>query len=648
MRRKEGAGTLSKIINPELREAVEEIKRTVDPRQYADPVNSNARRVTYVCPVCGSGTGPHKTGMQYKPKQNVLLCGNCNKPYDAIELYQLRSGLSWGAAVHELSSGTSIKRINRTSSLSAKQPKPAKDYTKYYAECRPRITDQRAVKYLQGRGISVETATTFGWGFDPAADPAETGKFFCPRLIMPSGKGHYVGRRVDGVAEYEKMNAKDSEAGVTNLQELDKPGQVFVCEGAFSAASIYEAGGGLPVILNSADNAGKFIKHVMEHRPQALILLALDDDSKGRKVADDIAKALAEMKIPYRVTHGLADGDKDSNDLWIENPGQFRKQVQKAMEPETRQQENPFDGFMQRITDGRHKAVKTGIKELDELMGGGFVPGKLTLIGAAPGKAKTAVCQWIAETMAEHNRDLTALFLSLEMDRDELLARSLSRMMKEKDIADMSAFEILQGQNTEAIQQGIDKYLSLIGNRVQYNPGVAAEMSHSRNLQDILGTVEKAGRVDLLVVDYIQLMKSGGQSEMENIGNSMEALLDLAKAKNCIVLAVMANNRESNRAGSDSLFTGRGSSDLEYSANFVLNITDEEINDVPTGKRCLTLAKGRLAEVGKKLTFKFDGRHMRPHDLDLPLWGREATKKEAKAIEDISGLKIDRSAIKKK
>lgn len=626
---------MSKIINPELREAVEEIKRTVDPRQYADPVNPNARRVTYVCPVCGSGTGPHKTGMQYKPKQNVLLCGNCNKPYDAIELYQLRSGLSWGAAVHELSSGTSIKRINRTSSLSARQPKPAKDYMKYYAECRPRITDERAVKYLQGRGISVETATTFGWGFDPAADPAETGKFFCPRLIMPSGKGHYVGRRVDGVAEYEKMNAKDSEAGVTNLQELDKPGQVFVCEGAFSAASIYEAGGGLPVILNSADNAGKFIKHVMEHRPQALILLALDDDSKGRKVADDIAKALAEMKIPYRVTHGLADGDKDSNDLWIESPERFRKQVQIAMEPEKEKQGSQFDGFIQRIVDGRHKAVETGIKDFDELMGGGLVPGKLTLIGAAPGKAKTAICQWIAEEMAEHNPTMTALFVNLEMDRDELLARSLSRVMFDKSIADLSAFEILQGQDIAAIEKGVEAYSSSIGNRVQYNPGVNAELSHSRNLQDILKTVDQAGKVDMIVIDYIQLIKAGGQSEMENIGNSMEALLNLAKTKNCIVIAVMANNRDSNKTGNDSMFTGRGSSDLEYSASYVLNITDEEIQNVPTGRRCLTLAKGRLAQVGKKITFRFDGRHMKPCDLRMEL-GREATKQENKEYDDLA------------
>ena len=631
-------------------EVLQTIKQTVDPRQFLRP----AKKGTFVCEWCGSGTGTNGTGMRYNKRNNKVHCFNpaCGKDYDVVDVYQKVNGVDFITAVAELSHGECFQQRQDNCVLPARdEKKPAKDYTPYYEKCRPRLTDDRAVEYLRSRRITVDTVKAYSsWcGFDPAADTAETGKYFCPRLIIPSGKGHYVAKRTDGGEDCKTLNPKDATPEIANLQSMDAEGTCFVVEGAFDAMSIYEAAGGgnMPVTLNSTSNIPELLAYVKEHRPKALLLLALDDDKAGHIGTKQLSDGLAEMKIPYRVTHGLADGKKDSNDLWVENPEQFKKQVQMAMDPETRPQENPFDGFLQRITDGRHKAIKTGKKELDELMGGGFVPGKLTLIGAAPGKAKTAICQWIAETMAEHNKDLTALFLSLEMDKDELLARSLSRMMCEHGIADLSTFEILQGKNTAAIQQGIDKYLSLIGNRVQYNPGVGAEMSHSRSLQDILNTVNKAGRVDLLVVDYIQLVKSGGQSEMENIGNAMEALLELAKTKNCIVIAVMANNRESNKSGSDSLFTGRGSSDLEYSANYVLNITDEEMGDVPTGKRLLTLAKGRLAEVGRKLMFQFDGRHMRPHDLDLSL-GREATKKEAKVYDDVSGLKVDRRAIKKK
>lgn len=632
----------SKILDPELREVVETIRQTVDPRQFADPVDSRAK--TYICPWCGSGTGPHKTGMQYKEGQNVLFCSNCNRPYDAIALYQKRHGATWGAAVHELSGGTSHKRITRTSPLSAEvEEKPAKDHTAYYAECRPRITDPRAVKYLQGRGITVETAKLFGWGFDPAADTAETGKYFCPRLIMPSGKGHYVGRRVDGKNEAAKLNSKGGSAGLTNLGEMDKPGQVFVCEGAISAASVYEAGGGLPVVLNSADNKGKFLEYIKEHRPKALLLLALDDDSKGRKTTDDIAKALAEMKIPYRVTHGLADGDKDSNDLWVENPEQFRKQVQMAMDPETRPQENPFDGFLQRIKEGTYKAVKTNITEFDDFLGGGFVPGKLTLIGAAPGMGKTAICQWLTESMAERNPELTALFLSLEMSGDEMRARSLARIIYEHELGNLSTMDILQGRSMDTIQKGIDKYLSLIGNRVQYNPGQNGECSQGRGLKQILETIGKAGNVDVIVVDYLQLIDAKRQTEADNIKDSLSALRKMAQERHCIMLVVMATNRASNKANSTDLMSGRGSSDIEFTGDNVLIIGNEiriEMEDkkeieVPTGRRYIHAGKARLAEVDRKLYFRFDGKHMRPYEWDLPM-GREATRQEQKICEDLT------------
>ena len=629
---------VSTIRDPELKGVVDEIKRTIDPRQYLTPAKKN----TYVCPFCGSGTGKHGTGMQYKPEQNAMFCSRCTRPYDAIAIYQQVHGATFGEAVHELSSGKSRKVVTKPVPLSAKK-EPAKDFTSYYAECRKRLTDPRAVKYLEGRGISVETARAFGWGFDPAADPAETGKYFTPRLILASTKGHYVGRRIDGVEDYDKINAKGSTAGVTNLHVMDVPGQVFVCEGAFSAASVYEAGGGLPVILNSAGNAGIFLDYGEAHRPQALLLLALDDDDAGHEATTKITKKLAELKIPYRVAHGLAEGEKDSNDLWIENSERFRKRVQMAMNPEGKKEYVPFDGFFERIMGDRYKAVKTGIDELDDLMGGGFVPGKLILIGAAPGKAKTAICQWICETMAERNKDMKALFISLEMSRDELEARSLSRMIFEHVIGDLSAMEILQHEDVDAMQSGIDKYLSLIGNRVQYNLGCDGVNFHPRGLDEILKTVNMAGDVNLLVVDYIQLIDSGDQTEMERIGKSMKYLLHYARSKNCIVIAVMANNRASNQTGNSSMFTGRGSSDLEYSADYILNITSDEDDS----KRFLTLAKGRLAEAGRSIEFRFDGRHMRVHSMELPL-GKDVTRKESKAINDLLGLEVDTSSLKKK
>ena len=90
------------------------------------------------------------------------------------------------------------------------------DYTEYYKICRERINSPEAVSYLSARGISVKTAAAYWIGFDPQADPASAPggmgdiKHPCPRLIIPTSKRHYVGRRIDSVKDYAKINTKGS------------------------------------------------------------------------------------------------------------------------------------------------------------------------------------------------------------------------------------------------------------------------------------------------------------------------------------------------------------------------------------------------------------------------------------------------------
>jgi hypothetical protein len=108
------------IQKEELRQVVEKIRATVDPRQLFTPdeVVTKGRLVTYVCPVCKSGTGPKKTGMAYKEGQNVLLCANCNKPYDAIDIYMHKYGATFGQAVHNLAKDNNINQQDGNNRIS--------------------------------------------------------------------------------------------------------------------------------------------------------------------------------------------------------------------------------------------------------------------------------------------------------------------------------------------------------------------------------------------------------------------------------------------------------------------------------------------------------------------------------------------------
>ena len=59
------------------------------------------------------------------------------------------------------------------------------DYNPYYRECMKRITDPAAVAYLNGRGISIETAKACYLGYDPKSDPAGKG-YPTARIILPT------------------------------------------------------------------------------------------------------------------------------------------------------------------------------------------------------------------------------------------------------------------------------------------------------------------------------------------------------------------------------------------------------------------------------------------------------------------------------
>ena len=47
---------------------------------------------SYICPVCGSGSGPHGSGLTTKDGKHWKCWGACNKSYDVIDLYAIQNG----------------------------------------------------------------------------------------------------------------------------------------------------------------------------------------------------------------------------------------------------------------------------------------------------------------------------------------------------------------------------------------------------------------------------------------------------------------------------------------------------------------------------------------------------------------------------
>lgn len=298
----------------------------------------------YVCPVCGSGSGQHKTGaVQYYPDTQRWYCHKCRTLGDIFTLYELEHGADFNTALRALAEqlGTSVEPHStkparkRPPALSPVQCNSApKDLSDYFAECRARLHDPAAVSFLSWRGLSLKTAETYGLGFDPDSNPAGS-RYPCPRIIIPTNRFHFVARSIDPHTQstYRTLNNKGATPDLFNRQALYAPGDepVFVTEGAFDALSIIEAGGNA-IALNSVANDRLLLTALRERPTNHPLLLCLDNDSTGWEACASLSEQLHGMAVTFRdVCTEICCEARDPNAALQEDRANFIESVRRLI-----------------------------------------------------------------------------------------------------------------------------------------------------------------------------------------------------------------------------------------------------------------------------------------------------------------------------
>lgn len=295
----------------------------------------------YICPKCGSGCGQHKTGaVQYYPDTQRWYCHKCRTLGDIFTLYELEHGVNFNTALRALAEqlGTSVEpHSTKPARKCPPAPSPVqsgsapKDLSDYFAACRARLHDPAAVSFLSARGLSIETAETYGLGFDSNADPAGSHRY-CARIIIPTNRFHYVARAIDPRIQstYRTMNNLGATPDLFNRQALYAPGDepVFVTEGAFDALSIIEAGGSA-IALNSASN-GRLLLTALQERPtNHPLLLCLDNDETGLVACANLSEQLHDLDADFRdVCIAVCGETKDPNEAFQADKPRFIESVQ--------------------------------------------------------------------------------------------------------------------------------------------------------------------------------------------------------------------------------------------------------------------------------------------------------------------------------
>ncbi len=225
----------------------------------------------------------------------------------------------------------------------------------------------------------------------------------------------------------------------------------------------------------------------------------------------------------------------------------------------------------------------TGFRELDRILDGGLKPG-LYFIGAISSLGKTTLMLQIADNIARQGRDVE--IFSLEMGKDELIAKSLSRITylqadNERDamtvngILEGARYENYSPKETELIEQAYDEY-SQYGQHVFIHEGIG-ELGTREIREKIQNHIDMTGNTPVVFVDYLQVLApyNDRMSDKQNTDKAVLELRRIARDFKCPVVCISSFNRASYGAGSSgrvSMSDFKESGAIEYSADVLIGL----------------------------------------------------------------------------
>lgn len=653
-------------------QAIQEIKNHL--KDYLEDLGINTRKPFNCLNPQHDDKNP---SMSYDPKRNIVKCFSCNSNYDIISLYAL---------INNLDNNTDFKRIidelalkynidiksNKNNTLKKESMQKyattkKEDFTKYINKCKKDIDKS---DYLLKRGLSEEIIKKYNIGYDVKDK----------MIILPISKTCYLGRYTDPSNTYKHHKPKGVANEIFNdkyIKQSDFKSVVWVNESIIDALSLEEINGDIKAIsLNSINNANQLIQEAKDNNFKGVFMLALDTDTNGIRASQDLKDDLEAIGIKALIFNSnsdkynkyLDDGNviknKDINEWLLSDKEGLTKQVnglndmllnsleQQAIK--TYQQENVLnylDTFNTLIKDQLlNRPLSTGIKALDDALEGGFYRKNLVILGAISSLGKTTLALQIADNVARGGNDV--LIFSLEMSKEELIAKSLSRntFLKAYDkhytALALTTREILTGKGTNDLIPNNDKikdnYLEAYED---YKNNIASNIYITECNEDLeinINTINEkiknhiaiTNNKPLVVIDYLQIIqnKEKGLTDKQVIDKIVTNLKRIARDNDITILLISAFNRASYNQESN-LSSFRDSSTIEYTSDVLISLQHEKLDGVledtkkvntnqeqQKDERALTLKvlknrNGRITDV-KDITFYAKYNYMRFKEND--------------------------------
>ena len=629
--------------------------------------------------------GDRSPSMSYDSRRGRVHCFSCGASYDIFDLVGLDYGLTDQREIFD----KTYQLLGITVEDTPRRSKPEEDFSRmsgqntdktgqgkdvythtdththtqpeeedrlpYYKTCAGRIS---GTHYPERRGLSAETLERHMIGYDPnfRTKDYDSGDFVSwTALIIPTGRGSFTARNTDPSATHKNRYRNRGPAQIFNYKALySASSPVFVVEGEIDALSIEEVGGAA-VGLGSLDNVPLLLRILEERKPSQPLIVALDNDNKGKEAEGKLAEGLERLKIPYYSLSPYGDC-KDANEALVRNREAFTEEIRSAARIQDQAEEEAREAYLstsagahiQKFLDGiaesvNTTAIPTGFPTLDSVLDGGLYEGLIT-VGAISSLGKTSLILQIGDQVAAAGHDV--LILSLEMSRYQLMSKSISRHTLQlalnggidtrnaktsRGITSGKRYANYNRTELQLIKDATSAY-SEYADRIFIQEGVGdIGVDQIRELVErhILSTGgswetdEKTGdrrlsggRRPLLIVDYLQIIApyNDRATDKQNTDKAVLELKRISRDYKLPVIAISSFNRM-NYKEAVSMEAFKESGAVEYSSDVLIGLQlkgagKKDFNPTNEKKKNpreveLVVLKNRDGAVGDKVRFDY-------------------------------------------
>lgn len=579
--------------------------------------------------------------MSYDRKRHKIHCFSCGKDYDIFDLIGIDFGLNDYADIFNkayeyfnLDIEIEPSKLNKNTHINTYTQE--KNVEEYYEKCNKELS-LTGYSYIKSRGLSEEIANKYMLGIERYFNKG-TGTTTWEALIIPTGPHTYTARNTDPNADKNNRVRKVGSSVLFNkraLKEAQKP--IYVVEGEIDALSIIEVGGEA-IALGSTANYKQLIAYLEKNKPVQPLIIALDNDISGQNTANKLEKELGRLHIAF-YKFDPYNGKKDANEALQTNRQAFKQAIEEAehIQEQVLEEEKQaylstsasfhLQDFINGITDSVNTpCISTGFKNLDKTLGGGLYEG-LYICGAISSLGKTTLVLQIADQVAQAGEDV--LVFSLEMARNELIAKSISRLtlldvminngniQNAKSTRGITCGNRYKNYNKEEltlIQDAINTY-EKYAKHVYISEGVG-----NIGVREIRETVEKhmffTGKKPVVIVDYLQILApyNDRATDKQNIDKAVLELKRISRDYKLPLIAISSVNRASYNTpismealkesgsvefGSDVIWglQLRGVGSKDFDVNMAKSKNPREIE--------LVVLKNRNGITGEKVNFQY-------------------------------------------